>query len=248
QEFMAAEKLYQLHLDERFDLVVVDTPPTRNALNFLDAPATLTRFIDHKLFRLIMLPARSGLRVLNLAAQPLLRTIGKVVGGEVVADAIEFFQAFDGMESGFRDRANAVSALLHSPATSYVLVASARHDTVEEATFFSGRLQESKVDVGAVVVNRLHPRFGTASTAEAAARADELAASDPARSALWHNLATLGALADAEESVIAPLIAIAGPDALVRVPLLRDDVHSVTGLGEMAGHLFAQVASPPCTS
>ena len=239
QEYMAAEKLYQLHRDERFDLVVVDTPPTRNALDFLDAPATLTRFINHRLFRLLMLPARKGLKVLNIAAQPVLRTIGKVVGGDVLADAIAFFQAFEGMEIGFRDRADAVAELLHSPVTHYVLVASPRHDTVEEARYFASRLAESKLSVAAVVINRLQPRFGTGTTEEAhVAEATALAAGDTALAGLWRNLGELCALADAEEGMIAPLVAEAGSAAIHRVPLLAEDVHDLGGLREIAGHLF----------
>ena len=239
QEYMAAEKLYQLHRDHRFDLVVVDTPPTRNALDFLDAPATLTRFINHRLFRLLMLPARKGLKVLNVAAQPVLRTIGKVVGGDVLADAIAFFQAFEGMETGFRDRADSVSELLHSSITHYVLVASARHDTVEEARYFAARLADSKLSVAAVIVNRLQPRFGDATAEQAlAAAATAETAGDHNLAGLWRNLAELRALADAEEGVIAPLIADTGNTAIHRVPLLADDVHDLGGLREIAGHLF----------
>ncbi len=239
QEYMAAEKLYQLHRDHRFDLVVVDTPPTRNALDFLDAPATLTRFINHRLFRLLMLPARKGLKVLNVAAQPVLRSIGKVVGGDVLADAIAFFQAFEGMETGFRDRADSVSELLHSSITHYVLVASARHDTVEEARYFAARLADSKLSVAAVIVNRLQPRFGDATAEQAlTAAATAETAGDHNLAGLWRNLAELRALADAEEGVIAPLIADTGDTAIHRVPLLADDVHDLGGLREIAGHLF----------
>ena len=126
---MASEALHQLHGDERFDVVVVDTPPSRHALDFLEAPGVLARFLDHKVFKLLMLPTRSGLRVLNTAAQPILRAIGRVVGSDVLADAVAFFQAFAGMEVGFRDRASSVMNLLISPQTRYVLVAAptARH-------------------------------------------------------------------------------------------------------------------------
>ena len=100
QEYMAAEKLYELHDEGDFDLVVVDTPPTRNALDFLDAPGRLIRFLDHRLYRVLMTPTRAYLRAVNVAAQAFLRTVSKVVGGEVLHDAIAFFQAFDGMEAG----------------------------------------------------------------------------------------------------------------------------------------------------
>ena len=124
QEYMAAETLHQLHNDERFDRVIVDTPPSRNALDFLEAPGVLARFLDHRLFKLLMLPARRGMKAFNLATQPVLKMIGRVVGSDVLADAVAFFQAFAGMESGFRDRAADVLALLRADVTRFVLVAS----------------------------------------------------------------------------------------------------------------------------
>jgi anion-transporting ArsA/GET3 family ATPase/DNA-binding NarL/FixJ family response regulator len=200
QEYMAAEKLYELHSDPRFDVVVVDTPPTRNALDFLEAPKRLTRFLDHRLYRLLLAPARSGLRVLNMAAQPVLRTIGKVVGTETLSDAIAFFQAFDGMEAGFRERAEHVVGLLRAPETAYVFVASPRHDTIDEAAFFAGTLHRSELQVAALVVNRLHPPFGPGDAAEEA-RAREAARDGQVElAALWENLAELRDVAADEEA------------------------------------------------
>ena len=99
------EKLYELVEEGGFDLVVVDTPPTRNALDFLDAPRRLTRFLENRVFQALMKPTRAGLRVMGVAAQALLRTISKVAGADIVQDAVAFFQAFEGMEEGFRTRA-----------------------------------------------------------------------------------------------------------------------------------------------
>ena len=130
QEYMAMEKLYELHGEERFDLVVVDTPPTRNALDFLDAPRRLTRFLDHRLYRVLVAPTRGLVRAVNVAAQTFVRTISRVVGAEVVQDAIGFFAAFDGMEDGFRARAAAVTELLASEETAFVLVTAPRRDVV----------------------------------------------------------------------------------------------------------------------
>jgi anion-transporting ArsA/GET3 family ATPase len=238
QEYMAAEKLYELHSDDRFDLVVVDTPPTRNALDFLDAPARLTRFLDHRLYRLLMAPARGGLKVLNLAAQPVLRTIGRVVGAEVLADAIAFFHAFDGMETGFRDRATHVLALLRSPETRYVVVASPRHDTIDEATFFVGKLASNGLDVAGVVVNRLQPVFGSITADEAQAAAAEAHSSgDDDLAALWENLAQLHRQAEAETTTIAPLVAAVGTAPVARVPLQSSDVHDLDAIREIARSL-----------
>ena len=160
QEYMAAETLHVLAADERFDLVVVDTPPTRSALDFLAAPGVLARFLDHRLFKLLMLPARPGMRMFNVATQPVLRTIGKVVGSDVLADAIAFFQAFAGMEAGFRQRADDVIALLRVPTTVFVLVAAPRREAVGEAAWFAGQLAEQGIDNIAGVANRVHPPFG----------------------------------------------------------------------------------------
>jgi anion-transporting ArsA/GET3 family ATPase len=232
QEYMAAERLHALHTDPRFDLVIVDTPPTRNALDFLDAPSTLTRFIDHPLFKLLMVPTRRGLKVLNVAAQPVLRTIGKVVGGDVLADAVAFFQAFSGMETGFRDRADEVLRLLGSGVTRFVLVASPRADTVEEARFFAERLQRSRLGVAAVVVNRCTPAFGAAP-----ARRPKGAEAG----ALHDNLLELRAAADAERSHAARLLACDAIPADVHttfVPTLPTDVHSMQSLQAVRSLLF----------
>jgi anion-transporting ArsA/GET3 family ATPase len=234
QEYMAAEKLHALHRDARFDTVIVDTPPTRNALDFLEAPGTLARFLDHPVFRLLMLPTRRGLKVLNVAAQPVLRTIGKVIGGEVLADAIAFFQAFDGMETGFRRRADDVMALLRSDVTTYVLVASPQEDTVEEARYFAARLHEAAVEVGALIVNRSTPSFpvptGRRSKADAA---------------LWQNLDELNATAATEQMHLRGLLRDVGAAPTVWVPLLGTDVHDLDSLRRIGAILFgsAEAAS-----
>ena len=167
QEYMAMEKLFELHSDSRFDLVVVDTPPTRNALDFVDAPRRLTRLLDNRLFRLLMMPARTGIRAVNIATQAFLRTIGKVVGSEVVSDAVTFFQAFEGMEDGFRQRAQRVLDLLADPCTAFVLVTAPRRDAAREAEFFAEKLEENGIDVDALIVNRMHPRFDPVAGEEA---------------------------------------------------------------------------------
>ncbi len=160
QEYMAMEKLYELVHSEEFDIVVVDTPPTRNALDLLDAPRRLTRFLENRLFRALLVPTRMSLRAVGVATQALLRTISKVAGAEIVQDAVGFFQAFEGMEDGFRSRASAVHELLADPATAYVLVTSARPDAITEAGFFAEKLAERDVAVAALVVNRIAPSFG----------------------------------------------------------------------------------------
>jgi anion-transporting ArsA/GET3 family ATPase len=221
-----------LHEDPRFDLVVVDTPPTRNALDFLDAPARLTRFLDNRVFRLLVMPTRAYLKAVSVATQAFLRTVSKVVGAEVVDDAVAFFQAFEGMEAGFRDRAARVQELLYDPTTAFVVVASPRKDTVEEAAYFVDRLGASGYETANLVVNRLHPRFaeaGTAARLAAEGRNDDLVA----------NLAQLEAVGAREEVHFAELAQSVAPAPVTRVAFLAEDVHDLAGLERVASYLFA---------
>ena len=237
QEYMAAETLHLLAGDARFDLVIVDTPPTRSALDFLAAPGVLARFLDHRLFKLLMLPARPGMRMISVATQPVLRAIGKVVGSEVLADAVAFFQAFAGMEGGFRQRADDVIALLRAPSTLFVLVASPRRETVGEAAWFAGQLAGQGIDRTAGVANRVHPAFGEGSAAGAAAVATRARG---ARRALWSNLAELRARREAELATLGEFVALFDDGFCVEVPQLASDVHDRDGLAHVGAHLFGE--------
>ncbi len=232
QEYMAMEKLYELVHSEEFDIVVVDTPPTRNALDLLDAPRRLTRFLENRLFRALLVPTKMSLRAVGVATQALLRTIAKVAGAEIVQDAVSFFQAFEGMEDGFRTRASAVHELLADPETAYVLVTSARPDAITEAGFFAEKLAERDVAVAALVVNRIAPSFGDGDGDAEASHAPELAA-------LEANLVALNALAAREESAFSGLAAQVAPAPVGRIPLFGQDVHELVGLQRAADRLFS---------
>ncbi|MFP5254732.1 MAG: ArsA family ATPase [Acidimicrobiia bacterium] len=236
QEYMAMEKLYELNQRTDFDLVVVDTPPTRNALDFIDAPRRLTRFLDHRLFRMITSPGRGVLKAVNVAAQTFLRTVAKVVGAEVIDDAVAFFQAFEGMEQGFRDRADAVFHLLSDEDTAFVLVASPRRDTIEEATYFAEKLAEADIAVRALVVNRMHPRFGDGLAEATRERADTLEGTD--LGGLYRNLAEFQLVASREDEHLAGLAEAVAPAPVVRVPFLSTDVHDLAGLSDLATHIL----------
>ncbi|MEN3314663.1 MAG: hypothetical protein V7605_897 [Acidimicrobiaceae bacterium] len=239
QEYMAMEKLHELHDSGSFDLIVVDTPPTRNALDFVDAARRLTRLLDNRVFRLLMLPTRASFKAVNLAGQTLLRPIAKVVGADVVSDAITFFQAFEGMEEGFRQRAHRVDALLSDPGTAFLVVATPRPDVVAEADFFAAKLGDAGIAVAALVINRMHPRYGAEWSEVNRERATTLA--DTPLGPLYENLADLHQLADGEEVHVADLVAQVAPAPVLRVPVLAGDVHDLDGLAEIASRLF----SPP---
>jgi len=241
QEYMAMEKLYELHEETDFDLVVVDTPPTRHALDFLDAPRRLSRFLDHRLFRMVVSPSRGIVRAVNVAAQTFLRTVARVVGGDVIDDAIAFFRAFEGMEEGFRLRARRVNELLAAPETAFVLVASPRRDTLDEAHFFARRLAEAGITVDGLVVNRVHPLFGDGLAESARARAETLAGTD--LGSLYANLADFQSIALRERDHLAGLAEAVAPAPVVWVPFLRRDVHDLDGMAEIAGHLYRSGAA-----
>ena len=232
QEYMAMEKLYELVHSGQFDIVVVDTPPTRNALDLLDAPRRLTRFLENRLFRALMVPTRIGLRAVSVATTALLRTIAKVAGAEIVQDAVAFFQAFEGMEEGFRVRAEHMRRLLARRTTAFVLVTSPRADTVDEAGWFADKLNESGLAVEGLVVNRVHPAFDTTAALPDAPPGSAL-------EALIDNLRGYQAVNHREESAFAELATQVAPSPVARVPLLDVDVHDVAGLGVVADHVFA---------
>ncbi len=238
QEYMAMEKLYELHVDGlagaggervRFDLIVVDTPPTRNALDFVDAPKRLARLLDNRLFRLLMTPTRASLRAVSLATQAFLRTLSKVVGADVVTDVVAFFQAFEGMEEGFRYRAQEVNELLTSEASAFVLVASPARDAVGEAVYFADKLHEAGIPTAALLVNRVHPRFGPPPSEEPPV---------PELAPFYANLAQFHRVAEREESHFSALAAQVAPAPVARVPFLPADVHDLDGLSRVADELF----------
>lgn len=234
QDYMAVEKLAELHSSGDWDLVVVDTPPTRDALAFLEAPKLLTRLLDNPVYKVLISPQQGVLRAVNRAAGSVVRQLSRVVGADVVDDAIEFFQTFQGMEEGFKERADSTLALLAADATAFVLVASPRADTLSEAKYFLDRLGAADLRAAAVIVNRMLPDLSV-TTERAAALRDELAGTESA--GLGTALADHAAAARGDDERVADLLASAPEAQLARVPLLPSDVHDLTTLTEIAGLL-----------
>ena len=244
QEYMAMEKLYELHDRGGFDLIVVDTPPTRHALDFLDAPRRLTRMLDNRVFRFLMVPTRTTLRVGTVAAQAFLRTISRVVGTEPVDDVVAFFRAFEGMEEGFRDRAAEVMQLLAADETAFVLITSPRRDAVEEAEYFArtarrrgvrGRRARGQPGARPVLRRRRRTCCGHARVELGAEPGDAAA-----RLALrYENLAEFEDVAGRERRELAGLEERIGDASVAHVPELGHDVHDFTALRAVADHLLA---------
>lgn len=158
-EYMAAERLRALHADDRFDMVVLDTPPAHHAIDLLDSPGRLSRFVDHRVYRTVLSPKPGVFRAATSAANLVVRAIGQVVGNTLLADAIAFFNDFQGMDQGFRDRAAEIDGILHSDETAYVLISSPRYQPLQASRWIVGQLADRDRSIEAVVFNRMTPVF-----------------------------------------------------------------------------------------
>ena len=178
QEYMAMEKLGQLTATGKWDLIVVDTPPSRSALDFLDAPQRMSTFLDGRMIRLLSSPARAGGRslrkVLGAGFSLFTKAVSTILGGQLLADASAFVQAFDTMFGGFRERATATYALLRSPGTAFVVIAAPEPDALREAAYFVDRLRTEDMPLAGLVLNRTHPVLAPLSATRARDAADEL--------------------------------------------------------------------------
>jgi anion-transporting ArsA/GET3 family ATPase len=248
QEYMAMEKLHELDEEGGFDLIVVDTPPSRHALDFLDAPQRLLRLLDNRVFRLLMVPTRTYLKVAGAAVQAFIKTLSRVVGSEVVNDIVAFFRAFEGMEEGFRERAHKVVELLGESTTRFVLITSPRRDAVDEARFFAEKIGDHDLAVDALIVNRVHPRFGTEHASGLRARATSLrelrvgskeaAAARTRLAARYQNLADFNEIAERERSHLEAVRVRVGSAAVAFVPYLAHDVYDFDALAAVGQLLF----------
>ncbi|MDX3851038.1 ArsA family ATPase [Streptomyces sp. AK02-01A] len=177
QEYMAMEKLGQLRSRDAWDLIVVDTPPSRSALDFLDAPKRLGSFLDGKFIRLLMAPAkmggRAGMKFLNAGMSMMTGTLGKLLGGQLLRDVQTFVAAMDTMFGGFRTRADATYRLLQAPGTAFLVVASPERDALREAAYFVQRLAAEEMPLAGLVLNRVHGSGAARLSAERARAAAE---------------------------------------------------------------------------
>lgn len=247
QEYIACEALYTLSHERAFDLVVLDTPPAANALDFLDAPNRILSILNHDAVKWAARPAGTAFRLgkgfLEAAGGQAIKALEKVTGGETLRELTAFLLMFESLFEPIRDRTAAVQKLLASSSTSFVLVASPEGGPVEQARFFLRRLEEMSLPVGALVVNRMlrHP----GGFPDVALLTQALANAGVPDTALDAQLAAArAALADAQLAaarqvdVISPLQNDYAGVPLVQVPRLGDDVHDVPGLWRLAQRLL----------
>jgi anion-transporting ArsA/GET3 family ATPase len=244
QEYMAVEKLYQLHQEGGYDLIVVDTPPTRRAMDFLGAPSHLTRLLDNPAIRMLVMPSRAYIRAFSFAARAPLNAIAKIVGAETFLDTMAFLRAFEGMEAGISKRAKRVDELFAEPGTAFVLVVVPREDAIDEGRLFAAYLREFEIPVQFLIVNRLHPHFDAQSAAAQTVDAGGQSSATQGRgkAQAFANLKgdweQLRALAEREENYVVALAAQLKPSPVARVPLLDEDVHDLVGVRAVSEHLF----------
>ena len=243
QEYMAMEKLGQLAADGRWDLIVVDTPPSRSALDFLDAPQRLSTVLDGRIIRLLSAPARAGgrglLKLVGAGFGLFTKVISTIIGGQLLADASAFVQAFDSMFGGFRERAQKTYQLLRSPGTAFLVVAAPEPDALREASYFVERLAAESMPLAGLVLNRTHPVLVKLPAAKAQAAADELdrRGESPLAAAVLRLHADRVAVATREQRLLARFTKAHPSVAVTGVPALAEDVHDLAGLREIGRRL-----------
>ena len=246
QEYMAMEKLGQLRARDDWDLIVVDTPPSRSALDFLDAPERLGSFLDGRLIRLLMAPARAGsrayMRFFSAGVGAVTNAFDKILGGELLGNIQTFVSALDTMFGGFRERADQTYALLKRPDTAFVVVATPEPDALREASYFVERLEADSMPLAGLILNRIHPnsgiRLGEYQASASAERLDGLRG-HRLTAALLRLYAENRRLAARDNRRASRFIAAHPNVAVARIPVLAIEVNDLDGLRTI-GQLLSQ--------
>jgi anion-transporting ArsA/GET3 family ATPase len=236
---MAMEKLFEIHQEGRFDFLVLDTPPSRNALDFLDAPKRMTNFIEGRGMQMFMKPTGMAAKVVGKGSSVAFGMLKKVVGIDLLADLGEFFQAFSGMVDGFRERAERVNELLADPSTSFMIVCGPQGEPIEEAVYFHRKLVEAKLPVGGVIVNKVH--YETEADLSQEDISEELSGmlDDDLAERVAANFRDYQALAQRDAANIEHLARELKAKSVIRIPHLDEDVHDLEGLLKINRYLFA---------
>jgi anion-transporting ArsA/GET3 family ATPase len=238
---MAMEKLFELHTEGDFDVLVLDTPPSRNALDFLEAPRRLTQFIEGKSLKVFMKPTGFAAKVAGRGATVALSVMKRIVGFDLLADLAEFFNAFSGMVDGFQARAQRVNKLLAAPTTCFLVVCGPQGEPIDEAVYFHRKLVEAKLPFGGVIVNKVHYPAEDLRGEDPdlpAALAEKLGDEDLGRR-VAANFSDYQALAERDARNIEHLARELRASGVIRVPYLDEDVHDLAGLAQINRYLFA---------
>ena len=246
QEYMAMEKLGQIHRDAKragtYDLIVVDTPPSRSALDFLDAPERLSSFLDGRFIRLLLAPARGPARLMTAGLGLITNALTKILGAQVLRDMQTFVAAFDTLFGGFRQRAQKTFELLQADGTAFLVVAAPEPDALREAAYFVERLSADRMPLAGLIVNRASPvPAGSLSVDEAMTASARLHKQDPesVTAGLLRLHADRSRMVE-RETLLRQRFAAAHPEVPTAVvPALAGDVHDLAGLRRV-GELLAE--------
>jgi anion-transporting ArsA/GET3 family ATPase len=239
QEYMAMEKLYELHAEDRYDLLVLDTPPSRNALDFLEAPKRLTQFIEGRSLQIFTRPTGFGMKVFGRGTSLGLSVLKRITGVDLLQDISEFFQAFSGMVGGFRERARRVNELLADERTSFLVVCGPQGEPISEAVYFHRKLVEAKLPFGGVIVNKVHYGSDTGGDGSLTDELGDVLGDADLAQRVAENFHDHQALAARDAENIARLTREMRARRVIRVPYLDEDVHDLGGLAEINRYLFA---------
>ncbi len=237
QEYMAMEKLHELHQEGRYDLLVLDTPPSRNALDFLEAPRRLSRFIDSRSLRFFQSSSRMSLGLMGKGTGLLFSVMKRATGVDLLRDLSAFFNAFGSMTDGFSERARRVEALLGDSRTTFLLITSPREASIQEAEWFAKRLREEDLPFGGVIVNRVRAQIGTSPSPQLESELNGLVG-DKLGAKVARTLGEQVALAEVDTHNMADLRRRLGRKPTLAVPELAGDVHDLEGLRALNQHLF----------
>jgi anion-transporting ArsA/GET3 family ATPase len=235
QEYMAMEKLGQLRAQDEWDLIIVDTPPSRSALDFLDAPSRLGRFLDGRMLRLLAAPARTGGRsVFSLVTASFglfSKLMDKILGAQLITDLSGFVGALDSMFGGFRERAEQTYRILQAPETAFLVVAVPEPDAIREADYFAGRLAAEKMPLAGLLLNRVHYSATQAIDGPTAIQASErIRAEHPVAADVLLVHARVLARAEREREIAARFTQAHPSVPIATVAAQPVDVHDIDGL------------------
>ena len=234
QEYMAIERLHELHVSGEWDLVIVDTPPSRHAIDLLEAPDRLVGFLSHPVYRALTVGQRTFAKVTDAASSMFLWAVKRLAGPQIVEDVIGFFRSLANIEGGLRRRAKDVSRLLRSDRTAFVVVSSPRAEAVGEAEHLLEAIGDKGFPLGGLIVNLIHP-LPIELDADDRAQLADLGDGPLADHVAWHDELTTLAVAERREIVALEQLAHGAP--VVELPLLDVDVHDLPGLVDLAARL-----------
>lgn len=242
QEFTAVAKLYDLDRAHEFDVLVLDTPPSRSARDFLDAPGRLTSFLEGRALKAFVRPTGLGMRIVGRGATPLLAALRRVTGVDLLSDLSTFFALLGDMTEDFSARASGVEQMLRAPETAFLLITTSERAPIDEAIWFRRTLEQSGLPFAGVVVNRVHhDMLGDAEPDHLEAALQDAIGPELAR-AVTQNFDDYHVLARRDKRNIERLEAELGQQPLLLVPHLDEDVHDFGGLARVHRYLFASEA------